>query len=232
MKFNIGDKCKVIKDGTHGFEVGEEVEIIEIIDDYSPAQPYLAMNSSGNQWYMYEDEMELINKAEKEDTVVSVIKKSSRKFEYVSRIKNTEFSLPKRSTKNSAGYDFINPEDIIIPPYKLGDKPLLVPTGVKVLMPENEFLMLVNRSSNPKKKNLVIPNSLGVIDADFYGNPDNEGEMMFAFYNLGTQPVEIKAGEKLGQGIFMKYEITDDDNAEGERVGGFGSTDIKNNKEN
>ena len=61
---------------------------------------------------------------------------------------------------------------------------------------------------------------------DYYGNEDNEGEMMFAFYNLGTQNILIRAGEKLGQGIFMKYEITDDDNAEGNRTGGFGSTGI------
>lgn len=162
-----------------------------------------------------------------------------RMFEFVSRILEDAINdngvlkneygmlrLPERSTKNSAGYDFINPEDIVIPAYKLGDKPTLVPTGVKVNMPDNEFLMLVNRSSNPKKKNLVIPNSLGIIDADYYNNPDNEGEMIFAFYNLGTQNILIRAGEKLGQGIFMKYEITDDDNAEGNRTGGFGSTGI------
>lgn len=101
-----------------------------------------------------------------------------RMFEFVSRILEDAINdngvlkneygmlrLPERSTKNSAGYDFINPEDIVIPAYKLGDKPTLVPTGVKVNMPDNEFLMLVNRSSNPKKKNLVIPNSLGIIDA-------------------------------------------------------------------
>ena len=91
-------------------------------------------------------------------------------------------------------------------------------------MPDDEYLMLVNRSSNPGKKNLVIPNSLGIIDADYYGNPDNDGEMMFAFYNLGTEIVVIEAGDKLGQGIFQKYLITDDDAAEGERIGGFGST--------
>lgn len=98
----------------------------------------------------------------------------NRKFEYVKRINGEDsenadmcidFDLPKRSTAKSAGYDFINPEDIIIPAYKLGDKPTLVPTGIKAMMEDNEFLMLVNRSSNPKKKNLVIPNSLGIIDA-------------------------------------------------------------------
>lgn len=155
-----------------------------------------------------------------------------RKFEYVKRINedednmdlDPEFDLPKRSTAKSAGYDFINPEWVEIPPYKLGMKPTLVPTGIKVKMPDDEFLMLVNRSSNPKKKNLVIPNSMGIIDADYYGNSDNDGEMMFAFYNVGTEPVIIEAGEKLGQGIFVKYGITDDDTAEGERRGGFGST--------
>lgn len=147
-----------------------------------------------------------------------------RKFEKVERVKDLDFSLPVRSTAKSAGYDFSCIETITIPPYKAGDKPTLVPTGVKCKMQDDEYLMLVNRSSNPKKKNLVIPNSMGIIDADYYGNPDNDGEMMFAFYNLGTEPVTIEKGYAIGQGIFCKYYITDDDNATGERLGGFGST--------
>ena len=155
----------------------------------------------------------------------------SRKFEYVDRVlsngyemKEPEFNLPVRKTEKSAGYDFECIETVTIPPYKLGDKPFLVTTGVKCKMQDDEFLMLVNRSSNPKKKNLVIPNSMGIIDADYYGNPDNDGEMMFAFYNLGTEPVTIEKGYALGQGIFQKYYTTDDDSAVGKRVGGFGST--------
>ena len=155
----------------------------------------------------------------------------SRKFEYVNRVVSSgvnsiepNFNLPKRKTKNSAGYDFECIEDITIEPYKIGDKPTLVPTGVKCKMQDDEFLMLVNRSSNPKKKNLVIPNSLGIIDADYYGNPDNDGEIMFSFYNLGKEPVTIEKGYCIGQGIFQKYYLTEDDNAEGERTGGFGST--------
>lgn len=154
-----------------------------------------------------------------------------RKFEYVNRIlsngyemKEPDFNLPQRKTRYSAGYDFECIEDIEIPPYKLGDNPVLVPTGVKAKMQDDEYLMLVNRSSNPKKKKLVIPNSLGIIDADYFGNPDNDGEIMFAFYNLNDIPIEIKKGYCMGQGIFQKYYITEDDNAEGQRVGGFGST--------
>ena len=147
-----------------------------------------------------------------------------RKFEYVERIEKADFKLPVRKTKNSAGYDFECIETITIPPYKLGDKPVLVPTGIKCKMNDDEFLMLVNRSSNPKKKNLVIPNSMGIIDADYYENPENDGEMMFAFYNLGSEPVTIEKGYAMGQGIFQKYYITEDDAADGERIGGFGST--------
>lgn len=147
-----------------------------------------------------------------------------RKFEKVERVKNIEFNLPIRKTSKSAGYDFECLEDTYIPPYKIGDKPTLVPTGIKCLMEDDEFLMLVNRSSNPKKKNLVIPNSMGIIDADYYNNPENEGEMMFAFYNLNTEPVLIEKGYAIGQGIFMKYGKTADDNSEGKRTGGFGST--------
>lgn len=107
---------------------------------------------------------------------------------------------------------------------KANSKPVLVKTGVKAYMPDDEFLMVCNRSSNPGKKHLVIPNSMGIIDSDYVDNPDNEGEIGFLFYNLSDEPVVIEQGEKLGQGIFIKYGITDDDNAEGERIGGFGST--------
>lgn len=154
-----------------------------------------------------------------------------RCFEYVKRVLyngfeniTPDFNLPKRSTKYSAGYDFECIETVTIKPYKFGDKPTFIPTGVKCKMPKNEFLMLVNRSSNPKKKNLIIPNSLGIIDADYYGNSDNDGEIMFAFYNFGTEDVTIEKGYHLGQGIFMEYKTTDDDISEGERKGGFGST--------
>lgn len=144
-----------------------------------------------------------------------------RKFEKCKGYEEKEFNMPVRKTAYSAGHDFECIEDVEIPPYKLGDKPVLVPTGIKAKMENDEFLMLVNRSSNPKKKNLVIPNSMGIIDADYYGNPDNDGHIMFAFYNLGTEPVKIEKGYGLGQGIFMKYGITEDDAAEGERKGGF-----------
>ena len=156
----------------------------------------------------------------------------SRKFEYVNRVtstgyemKNPGFNLPKRATKYSAGYDFECPERVEIPPYKLGDNPILVKTGVKAYMLDDEDLMLVNRSSNPKKKKLVIPNAIGIVDCDYVDNPDNEGEIGFLFYNLSNEPVIIDKGDKLGQGIFQKYYITDDDKTEGVRAGGFGSTD-------
>ena len=147
-----------------------------------------------------------------------------RKFEKVSVCEDVDFNLPRRKTKYSAGYDFECICTTTIPPYKLGDEPYLVPTGVKCKMEDDEFLMLVNRSSNPKKKCLVVPNSMGIIDADYYNNPDNEGEMMFPFYNLSTEPVKIEKGYCIGQGIFQKYLLTDDDDATGERSGGFGST--------
>ena len=87
-------------------------------------------------------------------------------------------------------------------------------------------LLLFNRSSNPKKKNLILINGVGVVDADYYNNEDNEGEIAFAFYNLSAIPVTIQKGEKLGQGMFTVYKdvtnYTDEDVEE--RKGGFGST--------
>ena len=84
--------------------------------------------------------------------------------------------------------------------------------------------MLCNRSSNPGKRGLILANSVGVVDKDYYGNPDNDGHIMFAFYNIKDEDAEIKKGDCIGQAIFQKYLVSDDDVAEGERVGGFGST--------
>lgn len=147
-----------------------------------------------------------------------------RGFEIAKGFENQDINLPKRSTKYSAGYDVEAACDCVIEPFQLGKKPTLVETGLKAYMLEDEYLMLCNRSSNPFKKGLVMANSVGIIDADYYGNPDNDGEMMFTFYNLGTEPITIEKGYAIGQGIFQKYYTTENDAAEGKRVGGFGST--------
>ena len=150
-----------------------------------------------------------------------------RGFEIAKGFENKGINLPIRKTKNAAGYDIEAAEDTIIKPFKKGDNPTLVKTGLKAYMMDDEYLMLCNRSSNPKKKGLVMANSVGIIDADYYGNADNDGAFMFAFYNVKDEDVIIKKGEAIGQAIFMKYLITDDDNAQGVRTGGFGSTDKK-----
>ena len=83
---------------------------------------------------------------------------------------------------------------------------------------------MYNRSSNPIKRGLVLSNSVGVVDSDYYNNPDNDGHIMFAFYNMTNTIKEIKKGDKIGQGVFGTYLKADNDNAEGERIGGYGST--------
>ena len=147
-----------------------------------------------------------------------------REFDVAKGYEEYDITFPMRSTKASAGYDFYCVEDIEIPPFELGREPTMVPTGLRAIFPTNEFLMLVNRSSNPKKKGLVIPSSMGVVDSDYAGNPDNDGAIFFTFWNMKKEAVHLKAGEKLGQGIFVQYGTTDSDNAKGERTGGFGST--------
>lgn len=147
-----------------------------------------------------------------------------RGFEIAKGFEDKQINLPERKTKFSAGYDFEAAEDCVIPAFKPGMNPTLVKTGIKAYMQDYEMLCLYNRSSNPKKKGLVLANSVGIVDKDYYGNPDNDGAIMFAFYNIKDEDVEIKKGECIGQGIFEKYLITDNDNATGQRMGGFGST--------
>ena len=129
--------------------------------------------------------------------------------------------LPERSTKASAGYDFYNPEKVEIEPHTLK----LVKTGIKAIFPDDYTLKLYNRSSNPKKKGVFLANGVGIVDADYYGNADNDGEIGFMFYNFTDEVQTFEAGDKLGQGIFEKYfTVTDEAEITTERDGGWGST--------
>lgn len=106
-------------------------------------------------------------------------------------------------------------------------QPTMVHTGIKASMLEDEVLYLYNRSSNPKKLGLILANGVGVVDADYFENPDNDGEIMFAFLNILPWSIKLKAGDKLGQGIFSKFLRPVDGLVvkSDKRVGGFGSTD-------
>ena len=147
-----------------------------------------------------------------------------RGFEVAKGFENAGINLPVRKTAHSAGYDVEAAEDCIIPAFKPGQKPTLVKTGLKAYCMEDEFYMLCNRSSYPGNRGLVMANSVGIIDADYYGNEDNDGHFMYSFYNFFDHDVEIKKGDVIGQVIFMKFLKVDDDNATGTRKGGFGST--------
>ncbi|MGN1374474.1 MAG: dUTP diphosphatase [Bacilli bacterium] len=146
-----------------------------------------------------------------------------RGFEIAKGYEDKDIHLPVRKTKNSAGYDVEAASDIVIEPYKNGMKPTLIPTGLKAYCQDDEYYILVNRSSGPKK-GLVMANSIGIIDADYYGNESNDGHFYFQYWNFGDKPLEIKKGDVIGQVIFQKYLTVDDDNATGMRTGGFGST--------
>lgn len=108
-----------------------------------------------------------------------------------------------------------------------GLRPVLVPTGTKCKLDEGTYLELSVRSSTPLKYLLILANGVGIVDADYYGNPDNDGEIFLQLINLGPNPVILRKGDRIGQGIIKPYLITEDDAAEGERLGGFGSTSSK-----
>ncbi len=92
-------------------------------------------------------------------------------------------------------------------------------------MQDDEVLILANRSSNPLKRGLVIPNGIGVIDADYYNNESNEGEIFIQVLNFGLTDAVIKKGERIGQGLFLNYLAADNDvTPKQERQGGFGSS--------
>lgn len=174
-------------------------------------------------------------------------------FEKVSKYAEADIAMPVRKTTQSAGYDMVAAEDYIIPSVwqmaaeakelwpvaddefvtmdlmskftkETGFKPTLVSTGMKCKLDPGSYLQLSVRSSSPLKYWLMMANGVGIIDADYYNNADNEGEIFFQIFNLSPFNIQIKKGEAIGQGIIMPWGITEDDVAVGERTGGFGST--------
>ena len=147
--------------------------------------------------------------------------KKIRGFEIAKGWEDKDIHIPVRKTAHSAGYDVEAAEDLIIPKYVPGIKPTLIPTGLKAYCGEDECYYLLNRSSGPKK-------GFGLIDSDYYENPDNDGHFYFAYFNCSDHDIEVKKGDIIGQVVFSKYLVVDNDNAFGKRQGGFGSTDKKN----
>ena len=129
------------------------------------------------------------------------------------------YSLPKRSTINSAGYDFEALYDFVIKPGQIKK----IPLGIKASMNSNEVLLLLVRSSQGFKYNVRMCNQVGVIESDYYNNISNEGHMWVALQNEGDKDYIINKGDAYAQGIFIKF-LTCGDNPEEERIGGLGST--------
>lgn len=156
--------------------------------------------------------------------------KRLRGFEVAKGFEDEGIELPKRSTKGSVGYDFKAAKAVTIPPARVTEDgmvtfaPVRVETGVKAYFQADEVLKLYSRSSNPSKRGLILANSVGIGDSDYYGNAGNDGHYMFEFINISGEPVHIEVGDKIGQGMFEKVLHTDDDEADGERLGGHGST--------
>lgn len=145
-----------------------------------------------------------------------------RKFEICSKWANRGINLPARKTKNSAGYDIEAAEDTVIPAHKM----VIVPTGLKAQMNDNEYLQLVVRSGISIGNLITLINANGIIDADYYNNEDNEGHLMVPLINHGNTDYMIAKGQRIAQGIFMPYLTTDDDEKteKATRKGGSGST--------
>ena len=130
--------------------------------------------------------------------------------------------IPARKTTGSCGYDIhiYSATPTTIKPHESK----VFCTGIKAYMPSDEFLAIYIRSSIGIKKNLMLKNSVCIIDEDFYNNKENEGHIIIALYNYGDEPVTLEPFERVAQGVFQKYGVVDNDNANQTRTGGIGST--------
>ena len=133
----------------------------------------------------------------------------------------SNYELPVRKTKSSAGYDFIAMQDINLKP----NETIKIPTGYKANFLEDEALFIIIRSSLGFKYNIRMMNQVGVIESDYYNNIDNEGHMFVKLQNEGDKDFIVKKGDRICQCIFVKFLTVDDENEiENIRKGGFGST--------
>ncbi len=147
-----------------------------------------------------------------------------RGFEIAKGWENRGINLPRRATKHSAGYDIEVGEDTMVPAFRPGTKPTMVPTGLKAYCQPDEFYSVINRSSGAGR-GIVLANGIGIIDADYYNNPDNDGHFRILVFNVSNRDMTLKKGTRIAQVVFQKYLTTDDDRASEERRGGIGSTD-------
>lgn len=131
-----------------------------------------------------------------------------------------DIMMPARKTKHSAGYDFHLISDISLNP----GETLKIPLGVKAYMNNDEYLAIYVRSSIGFKYNIRLCNQVGIIDSDYYNNPDNEGHIFIAVHNHGDKVFNLSKKMAIVQGIFTKYLVADDDEVDNERIGGLGST--------
>ena len=131
--------------------------------------------------------------------------------------------LPKRATRNSAGYDFFAPYDIVLKP----SESLIIPTGIRVYMKNDEVLKIYPRSGLGFKYHMSLENTVGIIDSDYYYS-DNEGHIFIKIHNGGNKSISVKQGEAFAQGVFQQFLLVDGDNFEDGKIrnGGFGSTSI------
>ena len=162
------------------------------------------------------------------------------RFEKVSKFTDIDINLPQRKTTASAGYDMEVAEDVVIPSffgyytmmreYPIVDDGKIISKGVFNL----EEVARITKSLKAKptlvstgmKCSLEPNNGVGIVDADYYNNPDNEGEIFFQIINLSPFDIQLRKGDIIGQGIIKPYLTTEDDVASGQRVGGFGSTSV------
>lgn len=133
------------------------------------------------------------------------------------------YNLPVRHTNCSAGYDFESILSFELQPGEIKK----IPTGIKVQMNQDEMLMIVVRSSTGFKYNVRMCNQVGIIESDYYNNSSNEGHMWIALQNEGTEVFKVEAGDRVAQGIFVKFlTVDDEEKIDNERNGGLGSTTI------
>jgi dUTP pyrophosphatase len=130
-------------------------------------------------------------------------------------LQDQEAIMPRRGTKNSAGYDIHALRNVVIRP---GQR-VLVETGVATYLQPDEYLQLKSRSGMAYR--LEVDTKAGTIDADFFPEP-----FKVLLYNSSERAVFIQKGERIAQGVFMKYLLADDDDAQAARNGGFGSTGV------